>query len=84
MTSRSEVYEAIDTERDYQNKWGDRTHNVTEYLMYIEHYVDLCRAQVSTLDMSTPENNTAALENIRKITALGVVCMEQNGAPKRE
>ena len=34
-------------------------------------------------EASTKEGDADALEQVRKITALGVACMEQNGAPLR-
>lgn len=79
---RAEVYAAIDGERDYQdNKWGgekmDAHNGVGDFIRYTEKY--LARAQQEF----AAGNVDQALENMRKVTALGVACMEYHGAPKR-
>lgn len=90
-TSRAEVYAAIDSERQYQNaRWcktdaeiaaGHNPHTVTEWLVYMQHYVkEGLRASTLT---NEPEASATALEFVRKAAALGVVCMEQHGAPRR-
>lgn len=89
MTSREEVYAAIDSERDYQEMRIVRDgttaieegHTPEEYLLYMEHYMHLAREAASTI--WGPAAKPAVLDVIRKITALGVACMETNGAPKR-
>lgn len=86
MTHRDHVYDAIDSERDYQNaKWGENgshnPHSVTEWLTYMRHYIDE-GLRVATLT-NEPETDQAALPFARKVAALGVVCMEQHGAPRR-
>ncbi len=95
-TSRANVYAAIDSERDYQDeKWGstlsgnrlpvsslrqsggDRT--VDEFILYMEGYMgDLVYKGSNFCD--TPDK----LDFVRKVTALGVACMEQHGAPSRK
>jgi hypothetical protein len=89
MTTREEVYRAIDGERDYQEfRWNEKTtssggqHTVAEFVLYMEHYLDEARRQLST--QKSPRAEADGLEFVRKVTALGVVCMEQNGAPQRE
>lgn len=84
MTPRSEVYSALDTERDYQDRvWGDGvTANrltIGEFLLNIE--VQLTKARMLWADEPKPELNT--LEFIRKIGGLAVNAMEQHGAPPR-
>lgn len=86
--TRQEVYSAIDTERDYQDSlWNEGTttsggrHTVPEFLLYMEHYLTEARRVSST--HPDPEAVFLALELVRKVTALGVSCMEQNGAPRR-
>lgn len=88
MASRSEVYEAIKSERDYQDaKWGktlsggrpgagERT--VDEFSLYIAGYTDELVAKASHF-----ANTDMKLDIIRKIAGLCVACMEQHGAPKR-
>lgn len=91
MTNRTEVYTAIDTERAYQNKRWNRTdsdrnaghnpHSVAEWLTYMRYYIDKGLEAVTITN--DPEAETAGLEFARKVAALGVVCMEQHGAPLR-
>lgn len=92
VTSRAEVYSAIDSERAYQDKrranegetiiGNNGDHTPEEYLLYMEHYMHLAREKASTV--WGPDCKPAVLEIIRKVTALGVACMESNGAPRRE
>ena len=84
LRSRRDGYAAIDSEREYQGKWGDRTHTVTEYILYLEHYLWEARRRASTTDLTVPINHNDVMDFIRKVTALGVVAMEDNGAPHRE
>lgn len=91
-TPRQKVYEAIDSERAYQNnRWsqtpadvaaGHNPHSVCEWLTYMRYYIEQGLA-VSTTS-NDPEAEQAALPFARKVAALGVVCMEQHGAPHRE
>lgn len=88
MPDRKDVYAAIDTERDYQDrKWNPGTtstggqHSVTEFLVYMRDYVDEALHHVSR--NPDPGASAVALDGIRKVTALGVACMEQHGAPRR-
>lgn len=89
---RSEVYYAIDSERDYQDAKAHqngtlpddvRPHSFEEFILYMEDYLHEARHQVSrvwTADRTAPP---AALDTLRKVVALGVAAMEQHGAPKR-
>lgn len=88
MTTRKEVYEAIDSERDYQDiRWNAETttsggfHSPAEWLVYMQDYLREAFSQASR--RADPESRGMVMNTIRKITAMGVVCMEQNGAPKR-
>jgi len=87
--TRKEVYAALDGERDYQEeKWNENTtasagrHSVGEFVVFMDNYLHEAKAQLSR--MAEPAATEAALNTIRKITAMGVACMEQNGAPQRE
>lgn len=89
MTSRGEVYSAIDGERAYQaERWNCNTssccgkHSVTEFLVYIKDYVD--EALHIATRVADPEASQKELDIVRKIAALGVACMEQHGAPVRK
>jgi len=89
-TPRSEVYKALDSERDYQDKrWEnyrgldgvhenatDRT--LDEFILYMEEYLQMARSH------SVHGQEAEGLNMVRKVTALGVGCMERHGAPQRE
>jgi hypothetical protein len=80
------VYKIIDGERTYQNRRHERhpvphrdeDHSVADWLLYIEEH--LARAKRKVYDLST----VGAMGEVRKITALGVACMEHIDAPERE
>jgi len=80
MINRLEVYEAIDGERDYQDKkWGsqfnDSEWSIGDWLIFMERYVEEAKGRIGY--------DVEALDSVRKIAALAVACMEYNGAPKR-
>jgi len=86
MTSRADVYAAIDSERDYQEMrvkrdQGAGFHSTEEFLLYMDYYLTETKKIASTT--WGPEAKPAILEFIRKVTALGVAAMEQHGAPQR-
>jgi hypothetical protein len=75
---RTEVYKLIDGERDYQdNKWNhtkeqDKAHSVADWLLFIEYHLNEANHDIYML------NRNGALEEVRKIAALCVACMEYN------
>lgn len=86
MASRTEVYAAIDGERDHQDKvWGDgpaadpRPLSIGEDILLMEEY--LVRARLEWTKVGRPE--IEALHMIRKIAGIAVRCMENHGAPTR-
>lgn len=86
MISRAVVYDVINEERDYQDSFADKSetdgyHTVTEFLLYMEDYLNEARHRASTI--WGPRGIHETLDFIRKVTALGVACMEQNGAVRR-
>lgn len=86
MSTREEVYKAVDSERDYQDlKWGiphERT--PTEFLVYIQDYLTQAFNQATREpDEKKLRVSKNTLDTIRKVTALGVACLEQHGAPLR-
>lgn len=88
MSNREEVYKAIDGEREYQSKvWNENTtttsgiHSVTEFILYMQDY--LTEAQHVVTRNTEPHASDSALHIIRKVTAMGVACMEQNGVMSR-
>ncbi len=86
MTTREEVYAAIDSEREYQGKWEVESeskglHSIEEFFIYVEDYVLEAKHILSRESIQTARPK--ALNIMRKVTALGVAAMEQHGAPKR-
>lgn len=87
-TSREDVYEAVDSERDYQAiRWGDdQETEVNSFILYMEHHLQRAREIASTVKNGgnyPGATGESSLDAIRKVTALGVACMERNGAPRR-
>lgn len=85
--NRSAVYRVIDGERKYQDqKWGgpthDQQHSIPEWLIYMRDYIEEAMHACSRLP--DEEAMPLALDNIRKVTAMGVACMEIHGAPERK
>jgi hypothetical protein len=88
MSSRIEIYGAIDGERAYQEGWKDPTltdsgglHSNQEFLTYIRSYVN------EALEVGCRKPDPFAIEfqrhSLRKIAALAVAAMEQNGVSHR-
>ena len=87
LVSNAAIYNAIQSERKYQDeRWGQQTgpdagtngHTVDEFALYILSYAqDLAKLAATT------RGNEEKLNFVRKVTALGVACMEQHGAPER-
>jgi hypothetical protein len=76
MSTRKQVYEVIDTERDYQDRrWGPRSNSTAAYLTFMRHW--LTRAEQEATKDDDPHR---ALTSIRKVAALAVACMEEHGA----
>ena len=88
MNTRAEVYHAIDTERDYQDgKWinntpdGNRKHSAEDWILYMEDY--LAEAKHVLARNSDANAYPPVMDIMRKVTALGVVAMEQLGVVER-
>ena len=80
--TRKDVFFAIDQERDHQDKkWGtlgEHPHEVGSWLTIMRQLLnDAERAYMSQL------GDIGALDEIRKVVAVGVACMEQHGVPPR-
>lgn len=85
LIDRKEVYAAIDAEREYQNKWdrceSEGNHSTLEFSAIMEDYLhELRHLQARNAGESV---ELESLHIMRKVTALGVACMEQHGAPTR-
>jgi hypothetical protein len=90
MTTRQEVYAALDTELDYQLAMSVKAHGdpaeegrkkLEQFAYYQEDYMRELKTQLSRT--WGPEAYKAALNTMRKITALGVAAMVVHGAPPR-
>lgn len=77
MPKRSEVYAVLDGERTYQGLTWGHTLGIPQFLLFTKDYL---RKAVHAFRMN---DATAVLHIIRKVTAMGVACMETNGAPPR-
>lgn len=90
MSTREEVYSALDGERAYQESLVEKTgptadngkHSPEEFLLYMQDY--LTEATHVASRTWGAECHPKVLAIVRKVTALGVACMEANGAPRRE
>ena len=86
---RSEVYRILDGERDYQDeKWTlsniengipDEEKSLGEWLSFIQFHVNKSREILNFEGRSEK-----ALDELRKLTTLGVVALEMLGCPERE
>lgn len=81
---RSEVYKLIDGEREYQNskrplagQKDDKDHSVGDWIIFMERLLSEAKNEIYHLD----EN--AALTFVRKATAVGIACMENNDTDPR-
>lgn len=80
---REDVYKLIDSERKYQEQLpyyseeAEKKHPVSSWMIAIEKHLDNAKAEVYKLD------DAAALEEVRKIAAIAVACMENNDTPER-
>ena len=80
---REDVYKLIDSERDYQDKkWNVGSTETAgkhakpeEWLVYIQDY--LTEAIHIAARTAEPESSKLIMNNIRKITTMGVAAMEQ-------
>lgn len=74
----SEVMSAVHDERVFQNrKWGtivEHPHEVGGYLTLMRKL--LCDAEQA---WSSQKGDVGALDEIRKVVAVGIACMEQHG-----
>jgi len=85
--TRSEVYAAINSERNYQDMrrkrdQGQPTHSVADYLLYMEDYLTEARKVASRT--WGPTADALTMEVVRKVVALGVAAAEEHGMMQRE
>lgn len=79
ILDQPEVIDAIVDERIYQDaKWHD-WHDAAAFLTFIHHYV------IRGMAEATKDNNPIpVMDTMRKIAALALACMEQNGVVRRD
>lgn len=87
---REDVYKVIDSERDYQNQMWSPSHitdgvpadvdkQVAHFIVYMDDYMRKAKEQFAGYS-----GDRGALENLRKVVALGVACFERWGVPERQ
>lgn len=87
MATRQAVFAAVNSEREYQEvKWNDsveptHTHSVPEWLVFIEDYVNEAKRVYTRRE--EPFATTFGLHTLRKIAAMAVAALEQNGVVTR-
>jgi hypothetical protein len=81
MTERSEVYKAIDSERDYQDALARNDVKEQTPMEHLAIIQEICqRMQAHWYDVA----GQPPMDFMRKIAATAVRCMEQHGAPLYE
>lgn len=81
-STRMHVYVALDEERNYQDKkHADDKHSVSEWLTIMGSYANKANEAFAKGGDRCLET---MLDCMRKITASGVACMEQNGVVSRD
>lgn len=86
--TQEQVFDLIRGERRYQDsRWHEGTtttggnHSFEEWIMYIEHY--LAKAKVALATGAKQDADKVAADNMRKVGALAVAALENNGGPAR-
>jgi len=76
---REIVFDAISREREYQiSKWGQNEHDVPGWLLIME--AELKEAKEAWVKRN---GDSAALEEILQVVAVGVAALEQHGPVER-
>ena len=82
LTTRQQVYGALDSERFYQEyRWRGHKHSLTEYVVYMEDYLAELKHLASRRDESEVAKELSDI--MRKVTALGVASLEEHGVNRR-
>ncbi len=80
--NRSLVFEAVNSERDFQDrKWG----TVDRHPHEVGGWITIMRKLLGDAEAAwaSSAGDRSALEEIRKIIAVGVACCEQHGVTTR-
>jgi hypothetical protein len=89
VTSRDNVYKAIDSEREFQDSFYIpemryyQTHTLGEFVLMLNQYAAQAMEKW-THHADKSDGFPTSLHEVRKIAAIAVRCMEQHGAPVRE
>lgn len=89
VTTRVEVYEAINSEREFQDSFVlperryYQTHTLGEFILMLNQYAAQAQ-QKWTHHTDAIDDFPESLHEVRKIASLAVRCMEQHGAPHRK
>lgn len=85
---REQVYEAINSERDYQDsRWNENTtaskgqHSPEEWYVYIEDYINEAKHILSRENVQSAYPK--AMDIMRKVASMTVAAMEQHGVNYR-
>lgn len=83
----ADVVASLASERAYQEMRkvrdsGAPEHSVEDFILFMEDYLHEARHVASRT--WGPDAKGKTLEILRKVTGLGVACMEAHGAPQRE
>jgi hypothetical protein len=78
MIKREHVYLIIESERKYQDDNWPGTASVGEHLVLMQTYLNQAMQK-----WTHTKGDESALEEIRKIAALAIRCMEQHGVAVR-
>lgn len=85
-TTRQDVYKAIDTERDYQSKnWQSEILSVVGEITLLRYYLrqfeDHYQQEDDEIRLRVP---ITCMDDVRKMAAILVRCMEHSIAPERK
>lgn len=80
--NRDEVYEIINEEREYQEKLESRPLPIEGELLLLEEYV--AKARNLYVHTISDQTETKTRNEIRKIAAIAIRCIENHGTPRRE
>lgn len=89
VLTQEQVFELIRGERRYQDsRWNESTtvtggdHSFEEWIIYIEHYLAKAKTVLATTTKTVADPEAA--DNLRKVAALAVAALENNGGPARK
>lgn len=81
--SMDEVFQAVATERAYQEDlWNNPRMSVADCLIYMRHHLNKALKAYSTTDCV--DVCDTVMDQVRKVTGLGVACGEEHGMPLRD